>query len=502
MSEEINETEQAEPGLEMPEGYDYYMPFKPYAHKEGEVFLVAPVRGYTTDEAREVIKKIGTDENLTKDQKQQLLQELHSILSGIFEGGRYDGVVSDDKPIAQYLQLDGKKVATKFIEEHIKEGTERLKGAAAVRRVSAMLGIGRSVVWAGHHSGLILTIGNFQPGALFAMQTRLLETVATVGMATRGQIFSADDVHIVSKEVDFILDHVFDANLKGWTTAKLRAHLDVRDIQPLLSAALSAIYPKGYPFMRDCAFKTLEADSCQWSTLAAVNGDPKKMTRLDFRQITHVDTSKFTRKQIRHLQGGMQSVTEKDLVEYRDEFDTISLRSDVINDTGNASYRLVIQAPMYDRYRAEGLEWIGDVEFEVTRALEEAPEVGAGAADNRRSQYINSFITRVTAQRHMSWITAILEESPEGDLTYDDRETISALLGEQSKVSSVAENIIGAVEQFKVDHFYTFTAIPNFSCPDCGEPQAPSDTPRPSLIPISVIQYFFDIMASRPGRNT
>lgn len=493
---------------DMPEGYSYFNPVsEDPTVKEGDA-LELPSGQAPINVIRDLMESIAVDETLSVGRRKELGEKLLR-LSNMTLTGRYDEMVGDKK-LAQYLLSDAKRVANTFLSSAVNEGTSRLSGDAARRRIQSMLGTGEAVVWRLWHSGFSVQISGFAPGDIFTFQTQLLSMVEDVGMKTNGQIISADDAHVLCAMVDFVLDHVSDCTLKGWTRSMLEEKLDVRDIYTLLVGGLAAMYPRGYPFVRDCTFKFDKESSCDWSTLKAVK-NVDELVRLDFRMVTHVDTDKFTQRQARLLNMPERQVTDKDIEDYMDDFKEQAITTGPLNEHGKAIYKVVIRAPKYKDYRLECKRWLADVILTVDRALETAPDLGLKASTERRQNAIRALISKLTAQRHSSWIREIIEESPgstwtcggdnKGENGWKLREDVMERLGDLSASEEVSDAIIKAVEDYKATHTHAFVGIPNYQCPACGRGQDRKSDKRPGIIPIPVVHYFFVIMVLSSGQK-
>jgi len=493
---------------DMPEGYSYHNPLEVDDKLDPDEVLPLPSGQADIVTIKGLIEEIAKDDTLSPARRKEigdyLLRLSHMTLTE-----RYDDMVGDKK-LAQYLMSDAKRVTNTFLSSAVAEGTDRLSGDAARRRIQAMLGTGENVVWRLWHSGFTVQLGGFTPGEIFTFQTQLLTMVEDVGMKTNGQIISADDAHLLCHMTDFVLDHVTDTTIKGWTKAIIEEHLDVRDLYTLLVGGLAAMYPRGYPFVRDCTYKFDSEGSCDWSTLKAVK-NVDELVRLDFRMVTHIDTDRFTAKQARLINMPMQSVTLKDIEDYRNDFKDLAITSGPLNEQGKAIYKVVIRAPMYKDYRLECKRWLSDVVMSVDRALETAPDLGLKASTERRQNAIRMLISRLTAQRHSSWIREIIEESTGttwtcggenvGEMGWKTREEVMDRLGDLSASDEVSDALIDAVEDFKAKYTHAFVGIPNYKCPACGRGQSRKSDKRPGIIPIPVVHYFFVIMVLSSGQR-
>lgn len=484
---------------DMPEGLPHYSPFTETTFKPGDRPMMLPTDDLSLDEINDVLVALNEEKKMTKEQLTAVATTLYELYSGTFKGRYSEGV--NDRLLAQALLHESKRIANGRAGVKLKSGTTRLGGAAASHRIREKLGTGNEVYWRLWNSGLTIRLGNFTPGDLFVFQMQLAELHYEVGMNTRGQVLTTDDAHIIIKIVDWILDtHVTECNLRGWTASKIKDQLIIEDVYTLMTAALQAIYPKGYPFIRDCDFRPKELGGCTWSTLQGVN-DPKNLVRLDFRKVTYVDTEKFTPFQKKIISSPWSSVTETDLERYREEFGTTVHTTKILNEEGEANYRLNVRAPVYSRYKEETLAWLNYVTRMVDQALEEAPDVSEQANVQRRAMAFSNYIQRANAQMHASWVKDIVEVSPEGEVVIggesdQERIDVSTALADLATDAHVSQTIVNEIERIKLQEAKTFVGIPNYQCPSCGKGQQNYFEKRPSIIPISVPHYFFAIMVS------
>ncbi|QAX96027.1 hypothetical protein [Vibrio phage vB_VmeM-Yong XC32] len=496
--------------LDMPEGYQFVSPFME-ANESDMAEIALPGSETDVNHLAHLIHEIRSDETLSIEDRRATEEYLRQLLGQGTLSERYGALHEGKTTLAQYLAIDGRRVANSRIGFKTEDGT-RLRGAAARSRMQAKLGTGTPVVWRMWHSGFSVEMGNFAPGEIFKHQVDLLTAVENIAIKTNGQILSADDAYYVTKMTDFCIEHIYNCTIKNWSHDVIRQRLDVRDIYTLLCAGLAAMYPNGYPFVRDCRFKIDKEKACDWSTLKGLE-DVRKITRLDFRLLTWEDSDKFTPAQVRLVNMPWDSVTVKDLDDYRDNLPEQVVTTGVLNEKtgGDSIWRAVIRAPFYSDYRRETLEWVSDVELQVDRALANAPDTSPEAANVLRRQSIESYIKRITAQRHSSWIREIVEMEGTSEILYGgenvgkegliNRKEVVERLADMSENGEVCANLIKAVEDYKAENTFSFVAIPNFQCPTCKKGQSEPKATRPHLIPIPVTHYFFAITVSNSGQR-
>lgn len=480
----------------LPENSAYHNPFRVSKDEKLNVdeLLTLPSENIDTELWTSAVAKISNNDNLTDDEKSDLVV----ALTMAFSLSTQDDIVDDGGKTTLSQQLrdkGGKLIRNHFIKAGRVEDGKRLTGDAAMLRFSSMMGSGNSGRFNMWDSGFAVKIGNISPEDLFDISTRLHNLVEAVGRDTQGQMVSVDDAYIVVEATDWVIEHITTCTIKGWTKEIIRKHLRVTDVLDLLVGSLATSYPNGYPFARNCDFNTGgKGTECDWSTLKAVS-EGREIVRLDFRFLSHPDPSVFNHRQLDIISADWETVELKDVEEYR-TYLPVTEREVVISDDPDSQWKMTYHVPTYETYRRESLAIINNVKLAVDKSLANAVDLGDDGNIERRNTTLAGLIEKIDLQKNSAWVKEITEYSDNevfkygGDSTRDERNTVINMLGTMSRNTDKSDIVKRTLPVFKRESNNSVVGIPNYTCPSCKKGQE-TYTHRPTIIPIPVVHYFF-----------
>lgn len=381
-----------------------------------------------------------------------------------------------------------------------------LSGDDAVRYVGGVSKIGTDTIaymWA---SGIILKLSPFTESEILSLNARLAKVQVDLGGKTGGDVFSGDDVYMVSHIVDAILEHVIDSNLVGWTPAKLRRQILVTDLPSLLAMALKTIYPGGYPISLVCNEPTGE---CKY-TLSTTPMDQAEQVNaayatdrlLDFMKTIQIKTSRLTPKALAHLADPNDRKKVDQHKAYRDE---VILQDDttyVLSNESDIEVRAHWRVPTVEEYITASSQWVSDIQAMVTEAL----EIRRGENDPEtialRNQKLEHYATTLTIAKSAAWYERIVVKAPDADpVTIKDAKAIGKILQRYASRQAFSTQTAAALTKFKARAAVAMTGIPSYSCPECGHEQGSGNEDHPTFIPLNLTAYFFVITAWRSATH-
>ena len=326
-------------------------------------------------------------------------------------------------------------------------GNMALTGIKAMARASAQLGIGSPITASAVHSGISLTIKQPLNVDLLDLEARLALLKASLGMATRGRVFSTSDVFTKSAVMNFILDFVVASNWVGDYSDKeaLKAVIKLPDVNIIIAQVAAALNPKGFLYTQPC----LSRPSVCTATFEG---------RVNVGEMIIIDTTYLTEKQAAVVSRPGTPVTPEVYEKFHEDFALKGNRSFTAKGV-----RFDLRIPSFAQYESEGITWVENIRTRYEKAFQSKMDSDA------REEYIVEQ-GRATAMRQYShWIERIvfLDEQGEENGFIEDREVLAEQLGIFTNDEELAKVFYEKVEAFIADCTFAVVAVPNFFCPAC-----------------------------------
>ena len=458
--------------------------------------LHMPGGRYNDQDAKRAIEKRIIEQGEVRGTDKVAKANYDASSYGLYTKPEYADLVPDDSVQAE--KIDGKTIAIQPVSPSM--GDEKIvKGMNVARLIRSSISSGRPVNIPLHVSGFTIQVGNFTSISLFRLSNALKELRDNIGVNSRGLIFSGDSAAIDCLLTDYILEHVINTSVRGWTIPMVRKLMRIPDIESLKAGALDALYPKGYPFLRECANAYRPISPCDYHTLMNKERTSDAVA-LTFRFLVRRIPTRFQARHLRQLGSPWDALTEEMVLAYQaslDEHNGVPERIGPINNDGSLNTYIVPQIPSYELYRTEMMQWMANIEAIVDGVLTlDTDEMSEKEIQKMRNERISELINVVSAQKHSPWVKELFFESADGSMTAPEREDIINGLAEISARAEAKEVFVTAIEKFKVSQIHTFTGIPNYICPKCQESQDEDLHPQYKYIPINLVYYFFGIAAS------
>ena len=368
--------------------------------------------------------------------------------------------------------------------------------------LQSTMGYGKTTRIFLYHSGLIVKLNTFKETEILTLNLELQSIKEELGISTKGDSYSSDEVYVIKHIMDFILDHIIDCNLTKWDTKTLKKLIVVTDIPILLAGALAAMYPNGYPVQHVCMNTEDNCDyimDIKFDDMGRIDPDSK----LKFNRLVWVDHEKVPDECIEFLGEISKNRTIEEVIEYQNKLlmynqDLQALHAKwVVNTSSDNKIEIYLRPPHLQLYLEESSAIIAKTIRMTNDIIKKEDITNDQDEEERKKEILNLYMTTLSVFRYMSWIHKVVMYDDDMEAVIDGRNGIKTTLEVFSGDTEKAIEFIKRIEEFKEDVSVAYTGLPNFKCPKCGKPQVPLDQPHHELIPVNMVGYFFTILQYR-----
>lgn len=389
-------------------------------------------------------------------------------------------LASEASDFRQYVESDsGRLSAVKpKIAKTAPGGT--VSGEAALLKVNSMLTMGTSVQIPLWHSGFWVSIKAPSEGALIELDERIALEKGKLGRNTRGTAFSHSGVYIRGHLFNFIIDHIYDCNVKDWNEQMLRENILATDMAILTWGLSCAIYPKGYPFTRACVSNVSE---CQHVIKETLN-IPK---------LLWTDNNAMSDKQKTHMAQRSSKVTLDRVTWYQEEFTHPKSTNLRVND----AVAMDLRVPSMLETISAGVQWAEDIE-QMTEA-----GLGKDIKYEKRARYMDEQSKLIMLRRYSHWVKRFIigDEDDVAVVAENDRETIDKVCEQLSADTDTIRTFRDHVQTFIDNAAFSIVGIPTYTCPSCGGEQQDVYGRSPYIIPLEIEQLFIILVAFKRSKR-
>ncbi len=481
------------------------LPTEHFKAKEDQMLTAAPGGRYQPEDTNAFLgDKIKTNKKDTE--LRTLIQRVTASTGPIWSDGLYDPVLDGDE-LEQTSLVNGKPVG--IVPSSVNTATldkGSVRGTVASRLMRKALGTGKDGLISFDHSGFTIRVGEITPRERFALMVMLREQRDNVGMQTKGQLWTTDDVHIQKLIVDFCLDKVIDTSILDWTPSLIRKLMVPQDIIALQNGVLDFMFPEGIPVIQECINSFNAVDPCDWSTLSNIER-LDQAAKLTMRRTFVRNRTKIDSYCLEQLAKPMRTITEAEVISYQDRLKSLHANLDpiIVSDTNGIQISVVPRWCSIDEYFDEGLATIADARIQIDNIFNDPRYDGMSdkQVSKERQERIDEYLDYIGPSKFTCWIEKIILKTEEGtfSIAADEETGRSDLIKNIEEIgqdSIVREAFINAMREWLVSNQWNFTGIQNFRCPKCRASQDAALHSTEPLIPISITMYFFTtIVASR-----
>jgi hypothetical protein len=313
------------------------------------------------------------------------------------------------------------------------------------------------------------------------LNKRLADLKAEAGRNTYGLAFSNSVVYTATILFDFALSKIYTTTLKDYDIAKLGDIIRPQDLPLMLVGLVGAQYPTGFQYHRACIDNP---EKCNYVAKAV----------LDVSKLLWVDNSGLTDWQKTHMANTTPNVkTLESVKQYQEEM--LRIQDQVIDIESTVGYKLKITltTPTMTEWMNAGDKWIseiGDI-VEQSLTLDNDDEEKRTKAGKDRKRYVQTLAQASYMRQYSHWVKSIQIGSNE----ITDTDTIAQQLVTLSSDDMIRESFLSQTVKYISSTAICIFGIPTFSCPNCGAEQSKDlELTHPSIIPLDVIQLFFDLL--------
>lgn len=343
-------------------------------------------------------------------------------------------------------------------------------GESARFHIRAAMGMGTVFAAPLWHSGFWVTLKAPPEAALLELYRQITAEKISLGRSTYGFMYSNGTAYTSRIMLDFIVDHLYESSLVLSDKDDIRNYIRVPDLQILIWAMANATWPNGFQYQRSCI------------------ADPEKCKhvieeKLNLGKLLWTDTNALTESQVKHMTKRQRgSVSVEDVKRYTDEFVRGQDRKIQITD----ELSMILKVPTVVEHIEASYRWINTIEEMYARVLTQD--------DRARDEYLLNQGKATAMRQYTHFVKAVLV----GDHEYDEVSTIEDTLNDLTSRDDVRAKFLEKAREYLDNSVISLVAIPTFKCPKCGgEQTGEAHKHHPELIPLDVMQTFFQLLVQR-----
>jgi hypothetical protein len=286
-----------------------------------------------------------------------------------------------------------------------------------------------------------------------------------LGRTTYGLTLSNFSVHVNNKLFDFILRHIHSVNYVDIPKEELRNYILIHDFPILAWGFACTMYPNGYDYQRACV---TDLEQCSYVAQAKIN-----LTKLLW-----VDNPSLTEAQRTILSENRPNKLTLD--NYRKFIaDHTRVSSSSFTTTNGITFKLKI--PTFNEYTSDGLNWVNKINSAIESLI-----IEEGNEEDAKTDMLNQYVKSSILRQFNHFVDYIEIE----DNVITDRDTINSVLEAFSADDKLRSEITENILKFKTNTTIALIGIPEYKCPNCGQPQR-GDSKYTSVIPLDVMSVVF-----------
>lgn len=349
--------------------------------------------------------------------------------------------------------------------------------SAAVLQVRNMFNLGGRISVPLFHSGFWVTLDCPNEGTLIELNRALIEDKIILGRSTYGLLFSSLTSVFSQRILDFIINHIYDSNLRNEERANIRELISINDLPILIWGWACTIWPKSFPLTRP----THKEDGTPGNTITQ---------NVSLARMLFVDNLAFTIKQKNQMTRKAAGIISKSEVnEYQKEFESSGnyTHSFIIKPENNdmdVTLKIELGVCNVNDYFETSNKWINSIISNVDNIFAMNSDIEAKNAS------ILDFAKSSTLRQYTHFVKKITFVS-ENETPIEDKETISSLLDVLSNKDNIRELFFTNIKELIKKSTHAIIAAEDLNN------KAP-DLPRfPHLIPIDCASTFFIQLAHK-----
>lgn len=496
----VDEVNGEQPSVDEKDYVPFKDPFKRKAAKDAKNYLPGPGGSFDYPSANKIlldkIKGNADSKALPEDKlAKRRIDELHQLA---YDNTRYSEALFN-KEFTQALLLDGEVLRHTMKSVATEAMSGIVNGRDFINAIRQNSDNGRPVKIKCWQSGFVVEVANISATDTFRLASKIRFSRDDIGTRTNGMMFSIEDGNIECEIVDWILDHVVDCNIEGWTKEIIGDLLRIPDTTHLKSMTLYAMYPHGVAIQQEC--QNIDKDGKKCTHTNKVDRSEDSDT-LDFMRASVVIPGHFNLRARRFLM--RDSVTVDEVKTYQsDLMDDNKVKTLVgpLNDSGKQSIYLRMKIAGYNDFRSVIKTYIANLESIVDEIMMSSTSYTEDAQMQERATIINEYRRNMGGESIAPWVKEVVLRTPDNDGGFNDVITneLSTILGtlrELSIDSDMRTRMRDLLVDFQINTVYTYFGLTSYTCPSCKAKQ-PNVDEKHDMIPIPVNMYFLLLMVLR-----
>lgn len=349
-------------------------------------------------------------------------------------------------------------------------------GFAAKDLVTSILGLGISNRIGLPGTGLQMVIGARGDGDLLNLDIALAYDKANFGHETSGLIFQNSNYALVEKVSKFIFDSVRSVNLQNWQDIDLGDIVRVTDLPLLYWGQGTTIFPNGFPLELPCSSNPAECRHIE-----TVNANVSRLAWYNRNGLSTEQLAQLGRE--KHLH------TLEEVEEYQKKSRNLTRVIPIGYDM-----KLHLRVPTINEFIDSGRKFVKD----ASQALEKIM-IDREMDENNKRNFVRSHIALSSIREYGHWIEKLVVRE---NTTIIERNALDDILGTLSAKGDIVEKVFSEIQMFIEDCTVAVIAVPNFSCPKCGQDYSTDENSKhPELVPINPLKLFFELKDRRLMRR-
>lgn len=396
--------------------------------------------------------------------------------SGYVAGGVLDDAGSNETADwTNSPEYNGKELSA--FEPVIRDVTgKKLSGDNAVTILKTKLGLGTKFSVPLWSSGIWVTLNTPSESDLLNLFIAIGNEKIEFGNSTAGTLFSNFGAVAHAQIAEFILDHLYATSCKGITADNLLEYVKISDFYTLVWGMTCAIYPNGFKYSTPCINNPEDCDYVATETIKP-------------QFLLHVDKSKLTDKQLRHMSNRRpNSVDIEQVKNYQNTLEDNQSDFVTLTTENDSKVTFEIKQPSVRDHLASGAMWVTSVVGLLEGILTEPEANDDESLIEKRKNFIRKHAILTKLREYSHYVVGI----EFFDNRIEDRPTIDASLDSLSSDEKLTESLLKEVKKYISKTTMSIVGIPEYDCPKCSTNQNPNPKERhPGIIPLDSLYYFF-----------
>lgn len=395
----------------------------------------------------------------------------------------YDNLDNPNNEFVNMLNYGDKKLYSTFMAQNLSKGV--VNGTGAISAFSKALGIGEIVQIPLWNSGIWVSIKPPKQSEIINLENSIASATIKVGRETSGFIYSNYGVVANKYIADFIKEHIYEHNVKLGANEDLFDYIMVNDYEPLVLGLLATMYPTGLPYTRTCD-NTMHLDD---------NGMPKchynVSVKLDPLKLLFVNRKALTKQHLLHMCNKVNSkVSTDEIREYQATLSALKTKEAVFESENGKHVTMEFKVPSLSKYLEIGTSWVEDVKAKIEAIFTD------GDTPETKNTKTNNFLLSYLLGIYNSYIYKLKMD----EFVVEDEPTKNSILEMLSMDTGVVETYIEKIKEYISNSTVSIVATPVYTCPNCKKEQGKEMEGFKGLIPLNVVENFFDHSALRLHR--